>query len=158
MIWCGFRSGWAAALLFYIVGHQLMLLARSWEWSPLVGRVRIARGFWLAAYVTYLIHLAMAMHYYHNWSHADAYQHTQDVAGVGEGIYISHLFTLFWGLDVAYWLISPDDYSARNKWIGRILHAFMIFIIFNGTVVYETGFIRWAGIGLTACSPGLLGA
>jgi hypothetical protein len=24
----------------------------------------------------------------------------------------------------------------------------MAFIVFNGTVVYETGFIRWAGLGL----------
>jgi len=29
-----------------------------------------------------------------------------------------------------------------------MLHAFMVFIIFNGTVVYETGFVRWAGVAL----------
>jgi hypothetical protein len=143
------------ALLYYGLAASLILLARNWEWSPPVGRVRLARWFWLAAYCTYLIHLAMAMHYYHHWSHADAFQHTRDVAGIGEGIYISHLFTLFWGLDLAYWLISPDDYAARSPWIGRILHAFMIFIIFNGTVIYETGFIRWAGIGLL-CVLGVL--
>jgi hypothetical protein len=143
------------ALLYYGLAASLILLARNWEWSPPVGRVRLARWFWFAAYCTYLIHLAMAMHYYHHWSHADAFEHTRDVAGVGEGIYISHLFTLFWGLDLAYWLISPEDYAARSAWIGRILHAFMIFIIFNGTVIYETGFIRWAGIGLL-CVLGVL--
>jgi hypothetical protein len=31
----------------------------------------------------------------------------------------------------------------------------MIFIIFNGTVVYETGFIRWAGLGLLSVLAGL---
>jgi hypothetical protein len=28
------------------------------------------------------------------------------------------------------------------------LHAFMAFMIFNGTVIFETGWIRWAGAAL----------
>jgi hypothetical protein len=31
----------------------------------------------------------------------------------------------------------------------------MLFMIFNGTIVYETGFIRWAGCGLLLMLGGL---
>jgi hypothetical protein len=136
------------ALLYYGIAACLMLTLRPEEWFPLVSRAQITRGFWCAAYAAYLIHLAMAFHYYHHWSHADAVDHTREVAGIGEGIYVSHLFTLLWGADVLYWLWSPSGYASRRAWIGWVLHAFMVFIIFNGTVVYETGFIRWAGVAL----------
>ncbi len=138
------------ALLYYGIAACLMLTLLPQEWFPLVRRGQVARGFWCAAYLTYLIHLAMAFHYYHHWSHADAMEHTREVAGVGEGIYVSHLFTLLWGADVVFWLASPRGYAHRRPWIGWLLHAFMVFIIFNGTVVYEVGFIRWAGIVLLA--------
>jgi hypothetical protein len=144
------RQSVRLALLYYGVAAAFMLTLRPQEWFPVVGRARLARGFWCAAYAAYLIHLAMAFHYYHHWSHADAVDHTREVAGVGEGIYVSHLFTLCWGADVLYWLLAPAGYARRSAWIGCVLHAFMVFIIFNGTVVYETGFIRWAGLTLLA--------
>ncbi len=138
------------ALFYYGIAACLMLTLRSKEWFPLARRGQVARGFWTAAYMAYLIHLAMAFHYYHHWSHADAVDHTREVSGIGEGMYVSHLFTLLWGADVVFWLASPNGYAHRRPWIGWVLHAFMVFIIFNGTVVYETGFIRWAGVMLLA--------
>jgi hypothetical protein len=142
------RQSVRLSLLYYGIAAALMLTLRSGDWSPLIRRACLARGFWCAAYAAYLIHLAMAFHYYHHWSHADAVDHTREVAGVGEGIYMSHLFTLCWGADVLYWVSSPQGYARRSSWIGWALHAFMVFIVFNGTVVYETGFIRWAGLVL----------
>jgi hypothetical protein len=142
------RGSVRLALLYYGIAACFMLTLRPSDWWPLSSRARLALAFWCAAYAAYLIHLAMAFHYYHHWSHADAVDHTREVSGVGEGIYVSHLFTLLWGADVAYWLVLPAGYASRNAWIGWALHAFMIFIIFNGTVVYETGFIRWAGVAL----------
>jgi hypothetical protein len=142
------RGSVRLALLYYGIAACVMLIMRPSDWWPLSSRGWLARTFWCAAYAAYLIHLAMAFHYYHHWSHADAVDHTREVAGVGEGIYASHLFTLLWGADVVNWLCAPAGYATRRAWIGRTLHAFMIFIIFNGTVVYETGFIRWAGIAL----------
>jgi hypothetical protein len=143
------------ALLYYTIAACLMLTMRRGEWLPLSWRGRLARGFWSLAYLAFLVHLAMAMHYAHHWSHADAFEHTRAVSGVGEGIYMSHLFTLLWGLDVATWNVSPSIYARRSVWIGRVLHAFMLFIIFNGMVVYEEGPIRWAGIGLMALLAGM---
>jgi hypothetical protein len=77
------------------------------------------------------------------------------VSGFGPGIYVSHLFTLLWTLDVACWWLRPHAYATRPAWIGRALHAFMAFIVFNGTVVYENGPIRWAGVAMFVALGGL---
>jgi hypothetical protein len=90
------------------------------------------------------------MHFYHHWSHADAYRHTEEVSGVGWGIFVSHLFTLLWTADVAWWWLSPASHAIRPAWITRGLHGFMAFIIFNGTVVYEEGPIRYFGLAMFA--------
>ena len=94
----------------------------------------------------FLVHLAMAFHYYHDWSHAHAFERTRQISGIGEGIYVSYLFTILWALDVLCWWLRPAQHAVRSAWIGRSLHGFMLFIVFNSMVVYETGTIRWAGI------------
>jgi hypothetical protein len=138
------------SLLCWCIAATLMLLPRHHEWRALNGRGRLARWYWTFAWATYLIHLAMAFHFYHGWSHADAMNHTREVSGTGEGIYVSHLFTLIWTLDVLWWWLLPASYAARPRWVGWLLHGLMAFIIFNGTIVYETGAIRWAGIAMFA--------
>ena len=60
--------------------------------------------------------------------------------------FLSHLFTLLWTADVLSWWLAPSHYAVRSPWFDRLLHGVMLFVIFNGTVVYETGFIRWAGV------------
>jgi hypothetical protein len=30
------------------------------------------------------------------------------------------------------------------SWIDRLLHGFMLFMVFNGMIVFESGPIRWA--------------
>jgi hypothetical protein len=126
-----------------------MLRLQPLEWTA-TGRGQLARWCWTLAWSAYLVHLAMAFHHYHHWSHADAVEHTRAVSGVGEGIYVSHLFTLLWTLDVACWWLLPGRYATRPAWIDVTLHSFMVFVIFNGTVVYEAGTIRWAGLGMFA--------
>jgi hypothetical protein len=137
------------ALLFYAVASVLMLSLTPGEWAA-EGRGRAARLCWTLAWLAYLIHLGMAMHHYHGWSHADAVRHVRERSGVGEGIFVSHAFTLFWTLDVAACWLRPRRYAARSVWLDRLLHGFMAFMVFNGTVVYEQGFIRWAGVALFA--------
>jgi hypothetical protein len=114
------------------------------------GRVRLARWCWTLAWATYLIHLGMAFHHYHHWSHSDAVAHTEEASGFGPGIWFSHLFTLVWTADVAWWWLLPVRHAERSPWWDRLLHGYMVFIIFNATVVYEDGPIRWAGIVLFA--------
>ena len=126
------------ALLFYAAAVILRLLARF----------HLAHCAWSLAWLAYLVHLGMAFHHYHHWSHDDAMRHTRAVSGVGEGIFVSHIFTVVWSLDVIFWWLRPDRYAVRSPWIDRLLHGFMAFVIFNATVVFEQGFIRWAGAAL----------
>jgi len=137
------------ALGCYGVAAILMLLLHPGEWAATSRRGELARWCWTLGWTTYLVHLATAFHHYHGWSYVRAVEHVRVVSGVGEGIYASHLFTLLWTLDVAWWWLRPASYAARPGWIDRGLHGFMLFMVFNATVVYEEGFIRWAGLFLT---------
>src|SRR5207302_9940910 len=97
-----------------------------------------------------LIHVGMAFQYYHHWSHADAFERTRQISGLGEGVYFSYLFALIWTADALYWWLAPARYAERSAWIDRLLHAFMLFMVVNGMIVYETGPIRWAGVTMFA--------
>jgi hypothetical protein len=138
------------ALVYYVLAVNLFLRMGQEDWASAGRRVIWARWCWTLAWITYVIHVAVAFHYYHHWSHADAVRHTEEVSGFGPGIYLSHFFTLLWTADVAFWWKQPALYAGRSRWIDLALHAFMFFIIFNGTVVYEDGPIRWAGALVTA--------
>jgi hypothetical protein len=138
-----------AVLLAYGTALLLMCRLRSPDdWATRTNLGRAARGCWIAAYLLYVCHVALAFHYYHHWSHAHAVAHTEAVSGWGEGIFVSHAFTLLWGLDVLTWLFWPVRYAQRSPWIDRCLHAFMLFIIFNGAVVFATGAVRWLSLGM----------
>jgi hypothetical protein len=138
------------ALVYYAMAVSLLPWLRRDEFRARTGRGRLARWCWTFGWATYLVHLAMAFHYYHHWSHAEAVSHTRERSGFGAGIAVSHLFTLVWTADVAWWWLLPDRYSERPAWVGWCVHGFMVFVIFNATVVYEEGLIRWAGLGLLA--------
>lgn len=134
------------SLTWYLAALLLMLGSQPADWSAYTQRGIIMRWCWTWAMLSFLVHLAMAFHYYHHWSHADAFERTRQVSGTGEGIYVSYLFTCLWIADVLWWWLNPLSYSNRPAAIGRTLHTFMLFIVFNGTVIYETGMIRWAGL------------
>jgi hypothetical protein len=138
------------ALVYYALAVGLMLRLAPSERPASSGRGRLARWCWTLAWATYLIHLGMAFHHYHHWSHSDAVAHTEEVSGFGPGIWFSHLFTLVWTVDVAWWWLLPARHAERSPWWDRLLHGYMAFIIFNATVVYEDGPIRWAGLALFA--------
>src|SRR5262249_42453154 len=124
----------------------LMLCLTPGDGSARGRAFRLARGLWTLAWVAYVIHLAAAFHFYHGWSHARAVEDLRDVSGVGGGIYVSHLFTLLWTLDCVWRWLAPRGYAGRPAWLGWLLHGFLSFVVFNGTVVYETGPVRWGGI------------
>src|SRR5262249_40613585 len=104
-------------------------------------------------WAAYAVHVITAFHHFHHWSHADAVQHTNEVSGVGAGIYVSHLFGLLWSCDVAFWWLAPERYARRSVWVDWLLHGFMGLMVFNATVVYGSGAVRWVGLGMF----GLLG-
>jgi len=138
------------SLAWYSIAFCLMFCLGPADWTASTRLGRVARWCWTLSLVTFLVHLMMAFHFYHHWSHADAFNHTAEMSGIGEGIYVSYLFTLLWIVDVAWWWIQPLQFATRSVWIDRTLHAFMLFIVFNGTVIYERGPIRWAALAVFA--------
>jgi hypothetical protein len=132
------------SLAWYAVALVLMIRLRgAKDWRATTPLGKTARWCWTWACLTFIVHVALAFHYFHHWSHADAFEHTREVSGLGEGLYISYLFTLLWIADAIAWWLAPAWYTSRSRWIDRLLHGFMLFIVFNGTVIYEQGPIRW---------------
>jgi hypothetical protein len=139
------RNTVRVALAFYAVAAWLMLGLRLTDWQCETSHGRLARWCWTVAWATFVVHVGVAFHFAHHWSHTEAVEHVRERSGVGEGVFASYLFTLAWTADVAWWWLWPMGYATRSAWFGRALHGFMVFMIFMATVVYEEGAIRWAG-------------
>jgi len=138
------------ALMGYALAVAAMLTSSLNDWRCMTTRLMAARWLWSLAVFTYLVHVATAFHYRHHWSHADAFERTEQLTGFGPGIYISYLFSIVWTLDALFWWLAPDRYDRRSPWIGGLLHSFLAFILFNGAVVFAEGPMRWlalAGFG-----------
>lgn len=127
-----------AALLGYAAGTAGLLLARR---RPQM--VRPARLAWTVGCSAYLAHVYCAFQFYHGWSHAAALEETarqtRETVGweVGEGLWVSHSFTLAWLLDVVWWWWAGDPaYLRRPRAVSTLWRAFFFFIVFNATVVF----------------------
>jgi len=124
---------------------------------------RASRSAWTVGCVAYLVHVAAAFEFYHEWSHEHAYAFTAHqsklVAGLdwGGGLYVNYVFTLVWIGDAIWWWLNAQRYHDRARWIDWCAHGFLGFIVFNATVVFATGFGRWFGIavGVLLASWGL---
>ena len=138
------------SLVWYAVALCLMMRLNTADWSAASLSGKLARWCWTWALVIFLIHVMMAFHFYHHWSHADAFERTRQLGGFGEGLYANYLFALLWTADVAYWWLRPARYAARSPWIDRGLHGFMLFMVLNSMVVFASGPIRWAGLTMFA--------
>lgn len=131
---------------WYVAALGGMTRLKPGDWAAATTAGRAVRWCWTWAAVVFVVHVAAAFHFFHHWSHRHAFEETLRESGVGEGIYVSYLFTAAWAADAAWWWFAPRRYADRSKWVDRALHSFMAFIVFNGTVVYESGMIRVAGI------------
>lgn len=145
------------ALLGYCAGASALLLARGRPRRPSGARLRrLARGAWTFGCAWFLAHVACAFSYHHGWSHAAAYaetaRQTGEVMGLsfGAGVFVSYAFTLAWAADVLWWWLGRESYERRPRSLGVALHALFFFIVFNGTVVFETGAARWLGVFISA--------
>ena len=144
-----------AALLLYAATLALRLAAPT--------RPRAARLLWTLGCLLFLAHVAAAFHYFHDWSHDDAYRHTARQTGElvgqywGGGLFLNYIFIVVWGADVVYWWRrGTGAYAARPRRVDVPLHAFMAFMAFNATVVFASGPTRAAGIAASVLLAGLL--
>jgi len=104
---------------------------------------RRERLLWSLAWLAFIVHVVMAFEHYHRWSHRSAIDHVQSVSGYGPGLFVSYTFTLLWTLDVLQWWLAPSSRKRRPVWLNRLWYGFMIFVIVNGAIVYETGIVRY---------------
>jgi hypothetical protein len=128
------------ALLGYALGAVGLLLARReprW-WS-------LARLAWTAGCVAYLGHVYSAFQFYHGWSHSSAFEETarqtREAVGweVGEGLFVSYFFTAAWLADVIWWWRASAQNYARRPRVFPCVAPVFFFIVFNATVVFESG-------------------
>lgn len=118
---------------------------------------RWVRVLYTNAYLLYLVHLAVAFHAGHGWSHAAAMDHVKAQSGFGLGIFVSYLFTVIWTADVSWWWVLPRSYTQRPRWLTGIVQGFLGFVVFNATVVYAAPPLRWAALaGFVALAVTLL--
>jgi hypothetical protein len=140
---------WVAVACYAVGAAAFALSRRRRGWDS------AARLAWTAGCVSLLAHVACAFHFYHGWSHGAAYldtaRQTDEVFGLdwGGGLWVNYALVAGWALDVAWWWARGLDAYRRRPWpLTAAWHAFLFFIVFNATVVFVSGFARWAGLGL----------
>lgn len=97
---------------------------------------------WSAGCVLFLLHVAAAFQFEHNWSHEAAWRHTAaQTAAVtgwdwGGGLYLNYLFTLLWVADAVWdWHVCLTGRNVLPR-LQIALRWFLAFIVFNATVVF----------------------
>ena len=115
----------------------------------------VTKTVWTCAFALFIVHVLASFHFVHRWSHSAAYRatakQTLELLGieVGTGVYFNYLFLVVWAADV---INSWTNFSVGRwmvQWLLRIGLMYMIFIAFNGVVVFESGWLRAVGILLT---------
>ena len=159
------RSTIWISMLAYTIGCVVFAASRG------AGRDGWARLAWTIGCAALLVHFISAFHFYHAWSHTAAYVDTarQTAAVIGSnwggGLFINYAVAILWIADVGWWWFAGvSAYRRRAWWITLAWHGFLIFIIFNATVVFKHGLTRWIGLlvslilclswALTVRSPG----
>ena len=159
------RSTIWISMLAYTIGCVVFAASRG------AGRDGWARLAWTIGCAALLVHFISAFHFYHAWSHTAAYVDTarQTAAVIGSnwggGLFINYAVAMLWIADVGWWWFAGvSAYRRRAWWITLAWHGFLIFIIFNATVVFKHGLTRWIGLlvslilclswALTVRSPG----
>ena len=137
----------------YVIGSVIFAVSDSSRRRVVLESV--TRVVWTIACASLIAHFVSAFHFYHNWSHAAAYadtaRQTNEIFGLdwGGGVFINYALVLAWMLDVAWWWRGGvDSYRKRPLPLVVAWHGFLIFIIFNATVVFGNGIVRWVGLAI----------
>jgi len=135
-------SGYALGVIGILVSGK----NRAWQ--------SLARWAWTVGCLGLLAHTVCAFHFYHAWSQASAYRETArqtaEVMGYnwGGGLFINYSFIAAWMMDVIWWWRGLDVYRQRPRFLVMAWQGFFVFMVFNATVVFKTGPLRWIGLGL----------
>ena len=142
-IWIAF-GGYAASAVISLLRRESTAWQTRARWASTVGCAALA------------LHTACALHFYHGWSQASAYREverqTAEVTGAawGGGLFINYAFLALWIADVAWWWRGLEVYRRRHWLITGAWHSLFVFMLFNATVVFKTGWVRWLGAAICA--------
>lgn len=106
---------------------------------------------WTASFAICALHVLAAFHFVHHWSHNAAYlataEDTRKKLGIayGAGVYFNYLFLAVWGADVCWTWRSHKNWTKPTPWMIRAGRWYLLFIAFNGVVVFESGWLRALG-------------
>jgi hypothetical protein len=133
----------------WVVRASAWLVVIAWAWSvheQLQGRVPSMRWWWTLGCGWQWLHVAIAFHVVHAWSHQTAWEHTRQLGGVGDGIYINYVFSIAWLLDCVWMWCERIGKTVRLQWWRWGLQLFMGFILFQATVIFGTSIGRMLGV------------
>ena len=143
------------ALVGYALGAAYALARGGRRWE------RTAKLIWTTSGLLLFLHVGFALHFVHHWNQASVYvetaRQTVEVFSVnwGGGMYVNYALLSLWLLDILWWWIAPDAYRRRPRWLTLVWQGFLLFIFFNATVVFVSGFLRWLGLFGTVALLGL---
>jgi hypothetical protein len=82
----------------YITAFVVMI-AWAWGSAELLLKSNAAKWVWLSGSFLLFNHIAAAFHFGHAWSHQNAIEHTRQMSGVAEGLYVNYAFAMLWLVD-----------------------------------------------------------
>jgi len=143
-------------LIVWTIRLSMLLFFIAWmlRLQPHLGRSRSRpwlNYLWTAGYLMAVLHVLAAFHFVHHWSPAAAYQATAEETrqmlgfAYGAGVYFNYLFLIVWGCDVCWTWLSPSEPERPTPWWIRWGRGYLLFIAFNGVVIFEAGLLRILG-------------
>jgi|GEM_PF-3575365 len=117
-------------VIFWCIGCPIAFVSRQLAFA--------LRAAWTLGLVFFWIHIAAAFHLAHGWSHAAAWEHTRQVGGYGDGIYVNYAFAIAWLADVIWSWVAFDSYFTRPRWMKWPVHGFLAFVVFNAAFVFAS--------------------
>lgn len=143
-----------------VVRYSVWLAVLCYPAGPAgrLGARHLCRTVWTLGCSSFLIHVIAAFHVHYHWSHTVALEETArqtaELTGraVGGGLYANYLFAALWVFDAIWWWSAPESHRRRSRWIDVGLHGFMLFILFNGAVVFVDTPLRWLGLAVTVAA------
>ncbi len=108
---------------------------------------------WLFGACLMLVHVVVAFHFRHQWSHAaaviDTARQTKELMGWewGGGVWLNYLLVLIWLGDALWLTLAKESYLTRAKWLSMATQGYLAFMWFNATVVFGTMGAKVFGVG-----------
>ncbi len=140
------------ALLYTTVWLSVAAWAATEVLNRVMRRDKAARRAWTAGAGLLAIHIAIAFHTRHAWSHDAAYvttaRQSEALTGVaaGWGLYLNYLLLVVWLADAAWWWLRPSAYGRRRRAVDVAVFSFFLFMMVNGAIVFAVTPMRWFGV------------